>query len=133
MKFINGNIENVQSAGDVIFYTDMVNQYDYFVNQTEQATPQEVKEIYGASKLFLNCTRDEAIEQYGLVGTDAEGVPKTAPLIGVTSGSYKPKQLANYDLEGNLIDLIVEGWNIKCPDNIEDYDLSGIDYEIIEV
>jgi hypothetical protein len=121
----------------------MVAQYDAFVwNGTPEtcpdllATPEEMRVLWGAEKLFLDCTETEAINQYSLVGFRPDGIPdviKTDPstLKGVTKLYAISKTVSVYDANNEVIHS--EDNCIPVPDNIESYDLSEFTYEIIDI
>ena len=126
-----------QEIANRIHYTNMQNQYAQFVwngdpnNVPEnKATPSRIQEIWGADKLFLDCTEQETISQYSLVGVQY-GVPLVKPLQGVTTSYDSPKDVYQLDAEGNILDTYSDC--IDYPVDFDDYDLSGFDYNIIEI
>ena len=114
-----------QQIANRIHYTNMVNQYDAFIGTPDKygdpITPERIKEYWGATKLFLDCTEQEAIDQYSLVGMDESGYPLVDPLVGVTTAYATPSTV-----EGN------ENC-IPSPENINDYDLTEFTYEVIDI
>ena len=132
--------EQAQEITDKIHYTNMVNQYNNFIGQPDSngiiITAERIKEYWNASKLFLDCSQSEAIEQYSLVGFDPKtGIPRVDPLVGVTTSWSTVKTVNTYDYTDPDNPVIIDSYPncIHCPDNIEDYDLSGYTYSIIDV
>ncbi len=127
VNYINATQIECQNIADRIHYTNMVNQYNNFVWNDEpnnvpknRATPERIKEIWGASKLFLDCTELEALDQYSLVGFDSTGIP-IVPLKGVTNAYAIPREVEE-----------ISNWCIPSTENINDYDLIKFDYQIVE-
>jgi hypothetical protein len=129
-----------QEISNKIHYTNMVFQYHSFVGKPDSKgdiiTPERIKEYWSASKLFLDCTEQEAIEQYSLVGIDSKtGIPLVDPLEGVTTGWDNPHTVNVYDSTDPDNPIIIESYDdcIVCPVNIDDYDLNGFTYEILDI
>jgi hypothetical protein len=141
MKYIQS--EQSQEISEKIHYSNMVIQYNYFIGKPDSngiiITDDRIKDIWGANKYFLDCTQQEAISQYSLVGTSyVTGIPVVEPLEGTTKSYGTPKtvyRLDYTDIDENGIPSILESYDncIKCPDNIDDYDLSNFTYSIIEI
>ena len=132
-----------QQIADAIHYQRMVAQYNSFVwngdfnNVPEnKATPQRIKEIWVASKLFLDCTISEAINQYSLVSFlngkpyiryDAEN-----KLIGGTKGFDEPKTIEEKDINDVVTNTYPNCINVP-EEGLDVYDLSSFNYNIIDV
>ena len=126
-KFIQS--DQAQAIANRIHYGRMLMQYSSFVtdnpNDPGKATPDRIQKIWGASKPFLDCTEQEAITQYSLVGF-RDGVP-VVPLSGVTRRYAIPNTVK--DVNGvdhpNCIPFPPEG--------IGGYNLSEFMYQIITI
>lgn len=129
---------DAQSIADRIQHTHLLAQYNVFVwngNPNEvpenKATPDRLQEIWGADKLFLDCTDYEAVNQYSLVGLQ-NGLP-VIPIKGTTKAFDIPRTVNKYDPDN--IEIILESFDdcIAKPDDFEKYDLSEFAFSIINI
>lgn len=133
-----------QEISKQIHYQRMQAQYAAFIWNGEpnevpenKATPERIQEIWKADKVFLDCTKNEAIEKYSLAGFDRNGIPyikydSTGELMGVTKLFSEVFTVEEKDSEENVTATYYNC--IAFPsEGLENYDLEEYTYKVIEV
>lgn len=122
-QFIQSN--QAQEISDyVIHYQKMMMQYNFFINQEVDGVlidDEEIRRLFAANKLFLDCSKDEAIDQYGLVGYDSI-TRKPVTKGGLTKKYVIAQKEGEFD---NCIPIPEEG--------MDAFDFTGYEYQIVEV
>lgn len=130
----------VQAMADEIQYVHLMRMYESYVTdednpQDGKATPEEIRQIWNVDKLFLECSKSEALTQYSLVGLKNDYPVISRRPDGGLEGETKiydiPRTVHEYDAAGAVV-ASFENCILK-PANFEGYDLSAFEYIIIGI
>ena len=124
--------QDIQAIADKIHYTLLYEADAAYMNSDKDKVKEEAKKkLWKADKTFAECTEQEAIVQYSLIGYTPKGEPVYS-LEGITNAYAIPSTINVYDSEGNILESYPDC--IPVPeDGIKDYDLSAFEYKVIKI
>ena len=136
--------QDIQAIADKIYYTLLYEADAAYLNSDKEKGKEKGKEkekdkekeeakkkLWKADKTFAECTEQEAIVQYSLIGYTPKGEPVYS-LEGITNAYAIPSTINVYDSEGNILESSPDC--IPVPeDGIKDYDLAAFEYKVIKI
>ena len=130
--------QDIQAIADKIHYTLLYEADAAYMNSDKEKDKEKDKDkedakkkLWKADKTFAECTEQEAIVQYSLIGYTPKGEPVYS-LEGITNAYAIPSTINVYDSEGNILESYPDC--IPVPeDGIKDYDLSAFKYKVIKI